>query len=56
MEFSRLEYWSGLLFPTPKESSRPRDQTQVSHTAGSLSSEPASSNSKDRVSDYYFQS
>ena len=28
--FSRQEYWSGLLFPSPGESSRPRDWTQVS--------------------------
>ena len=28
------EYWSGLPFPSPGESSRPRDQTQVSCLAG----------------------
>ena len=28
--FSRREYWSGLPFPPPGESSQPRDQTQVS--------------------------
>ena len=33
MGFSRQEYWSGLPFPSPGESSRPRDQTQVSHIA-----------------------
>ena len=27
MEFSRQEYWSGLLFPTPGESSQLRVQT-----------------------------
>ena len=30
MGFSRQEYWSGLLFPPPGESSQPRDQTWVS--------------------------
>ena len=30
MEFSRSEYWSGLPFPSPGESSQPRDRTQVS--------------------------
>ena len=30
MEFSRQEYWSGLPFPPPGESSRPRDRTQDS--------------------------
>ena len=34
--FSRQEYWSGLPFPYPGGSSRPRDQTQVSCTAGRL--------------------
>ena len=34
--FSRQEYWSGLPFPFPGESSQPRDQTQVSHIAGRL--------------------
>ena len=29
MGFSRQEYWSGLPFPSPGESSRPRDRTQV---------------------------
>ena len=28
--FSRQEYWSGLPFPSPGESSWPRDRTQVS--------------------------
>ena len=32
--FSRLEHWSGLPFPSPGESSQPRDQTRVSHNAG----------------------
>ena len=32
--FSRHEYWSGLLFPSPGESSRPRDWTQVSRIVG----------------------
>ena len=31
MGFSRQEYWSGLPFPSPRESFRPRDRTQVSH-------------------------
>ena len=30
MGFSRQEYWSGLPFPSPGESSWPRDWTQVS--------------------------
>ena len=30
MEFSRLGYWSGLPFPSPGKSSRPRDWTHVS--------------------------
>ena len=30
MESSRQEYWSGLPFPSPGESSQPRDGTQVS--------------------------
>ena len=34
MEFSRQEYWSGFPFPSPLESSRPRDRTLVSHIAG----------------------
>ena len=34
MGFSRQEYWSGLPFPSPRESSRPRDQTQVSSITG----------------------
>ena len=29
--FPRQEYWSGLPFPSPGESSQPRDQTQVSY-------------------------
>ena len=34
IEFSRQEYWSGLPFLFPGESSKPRDQTQVSRSAG----------------------
>ena len=34
MGFSRQEYWSGLPFPSPGESSQPGDWTRVSHTAG----------------------
>ena len=34
MEFSRQEYWSGLPFPSPGESSQPRDRTRVSRIAG----------------------
>ena len=34
MEFPRQEYWSGLPFPSPGESSRPRDGTLVSRVAG----------------------
>ena len=30
MELSRQEYWIGLPFPTPRESSRPNDQTCIS--------------------------
>ena len=29
--FSRQEYWSGLPFPSPGESSQPRDQTHISY-------------------------
>ena len=34
MGFFRQEYWSGLPFPSPGESSQPRDWTEVSYTAG----------------------
>ena len=34
MGFSRQEYWSGVPLPSPGESSRPRDQTQVSRIGG----------------------
>ena len=34
MEFSRQEYWSGLPFPSPGESSQTRDGTWVSCIAG----------------------
>ena len=34
MRFSRQGYWSRLPFPSPGESSWPRDQTQVSCIAG----------------------
>ena len=44
MEFSRQEYWSGLPFPSPGESSQPRNQTQVScisyTTGGFFTAEP----------------
>ena len=30
VRFSRQEYWNGLLFPTPGESSQPRDWTPIS--------------------------
>ena len=36
MGFSRQEYWSGLPFPSPGDLSKPREGTQVSHTAGRL--------------------
>ena len=36
MEFSRQEYWSGLLFPYPGESSWPRDWTLLSCIVGRL--------------------
>ena len=36
MGFPRQECWSGLPFPSPEESSRPKDQTQVSCIAGRL--------------------
>ena len=35
MGFSRQGYWIGLPFPSPGESSWPRDWTRVSHIAGS---------------------
>ena len=34
MEFPRQEYWSGLPFPSPGESSQPRGRTQVSCITG----------------------
>ena len=34
MGFSRQEYWSGLPFPSPGESSQPRDRTRVSCIGG----------------------
>ena len=34
MGFSRQEYWSGLPWPSPGESSQPREQTQVSCIPG----------------------
>ena len=34
MEFSRQEYWSGLLAALLRGTSQPRDQTQVSLIAG----------------------
>ena len=34
MGFSRQEYWSGLPFPSPEESSQPRYRTLVSCIAG----------------------
>ena len=34
MGFSWQEYWSGVPFPSPGESSQPRDWTQVSCVAG----------------------
>ena len=33
MGFSRQEYWSGLLFPSPGDLSQPRDRTQVSYVS-----------------------
>ena len=41
MEFSRQEYWSGLPFPSPGGSSRPRDQTHVSSISCSGRSVPS---------------
>ena len=39
-KFSKQEYWSGLPFPSPGESSRSGDQTPVSHiAANALTSE-----------------
>ena len=41
MEFPRQEYWSGLPFPSPGESSRPRDGTwSPALQANALPSEP----------------
>ena len=40
MGFSRQEYWKWVAIPISRESSWPRDQTQVSCTAGRLSFEP----------------
>ena len=36
MGFSRQEYWNWLPFPSPGDSSRPKDRTLVSSTAGRL--------------------
>ena len=36
MGLFRQEYWTGLPFPSPEESSWSRDWTQVSHIAGRL--------------------
>ena len=36
MEFSRPKYWKWVTFPFPRESSQPRDWTQVSHIVGRL--------------------
>ena len=36
MGLSRQEYWSGLPIPFSRGSSQPRDQTQVSHVAGTF--------------------
>ena len=36
MGFCRQEYWRGLPFPSPRGSSRPRNRTQGSCTAGRL--------------------
>ena len=41
MGVSRQEYWSGLPLPSPGESSRPRDRTQVSRIAGCQGPAPA---------------
>ena len=40
MGFSRQEYWSGLPFPYPGESSWPRDQTCLPHCVGFFITEP----------------
>ena len=41
MEFLRQEYWSGLPFPSPEESSQPKDQTKSpALQADSLLTEP----------------
>ena len=40
MGFSRQEYWNGSLFPTPGESSQPRNRTHILLQAGSLPTEP----------------
>ena len=34
MELSRREYWSGLPFSAPRESSQPRNQSCISALAG----------------------
>jgi len=36
VEFSKQEYWSGWPFPSPGESSQPRDWTHISCIAGRL--------------------
>ena len=50
MGFPRQEYWSGLPFPSPKESSRPKDQTRISCLVGRFSTTEPSGKSMGYVS------
>ena len=47
--FSRQEYWSGLLMPSSRGSSQPRDQTQVSPIAGGFFTVGATREALDRL-------
>ena len=50
-EFSRQEYWGGLPFPSPRESSRPRDWTHISCVSGTGRPTPPQSQEGSRVGD-----
>ena len=47
--FSRQEHWSGLLMPSSRGSSQPRDQTQVSPIAGGFFTICATGEALDRL-------
>ena len=55
MGFSRQGHWSGLPCSPPRESSRRRDQTQISYTAGRLFTIWATSEAHSKVKDKELQ-